>query len=292
MSKRRKSLTNKQIAELLEDDDSTSRSDSSECSDESIGDKNFEPDGGASDITTSSECESDVANDEVSSEDEVTVSDKMAWQDSEHSGISDWVDIEDAIEEFLFEPRPGIIADVPNNATPLNLFSLLFLDKILDHVVDRTNRYAERLLEAPNVLRKSKVKKWVALSRDELKRLLAVSLLWGQVKMPTSRHYFCRKGLHVVPAFSKIMSGRRYEMILKHLHIDSDKNDDPLSKLRPVIDLFIGNIYSCYYPDQNPSLDESMMAWRGRLRFCQYMKGKNTSLASSSMSFVKLLASF
>ena len=117
--------------------------------DDSIGDKNFEPDGGASDSNTSSECESDVTNHEVSledKEDEVTVSNEMAWQDSEHSGISDWVDIEAAIEEFPFEQRPGIIADIPNNATPLDLFNLLFSDKILDHVVDR-NRNAERLLD-------------------------------------------------------------------------------------------------------------------------------------------------
>ena len=203
----------------------------------------------------------------------MTVSNKMALQDSEHSDISDSVDIEDAIEEFPFERRPGIIADIPNNATPLDLFSLLFSDKILDHVVDRTNRYAERLLEEPNILRKS-IKKWVALSRDELKRFLAVSLLMGEVKIITIRHYFCCKGLYVVPAFSKIMSGRKYQMIVKHLHMDSDENDDPLSKVRPIIDLLIGNIRSCYYPDQNLSLDELMMAWRERLRFRQYIKGK------------------
>ena len=119
--------------------------------DDSIEDKNFELDGGASDSNTSSEWESDVTNDEVSledkEEDKVTVSNEMAWQDSEHSGISDWVNIEAAIEEFPFEQRPGIIADISNNATPLDLFSLLFSDKILDHVVDRTNRYAERLLD-------------------------------------------------------------------------------------------------------------------------------------------------
>ena len=57
--------------------------------DDSIGDKNFEPDVGASDSNTSSECESDVANDEVSSEDKMTVSNEMALQDSEHSDISD-----------------------------------------------------------------------------------------------------------------------------------------------------------------------------------------------------------
>ena len=122
-------------------------------------------------------------------------------------------------------------------------------------MVDRTNRYAERLLKAPTILRKSKIKKWVGLSRDELKQFLAVSLLMGQVKIPTIRHYFRCKDLYVVPAFSKIMSVQRYEMILKHLHMDSDENDDPLSKVRPIIDLLIGNIRSCYYPDQNLSLD-------------------------------------
>ena len=193
----------------------------------------------------------------------MTVSNEMALQDSEHSDISDWVDMEDAIEEFPFEQRSGIIADIPNNATPLDLFSLLFSDKILDHVVDRTNRYAERLLEAPNILRKSKVKQWVALSMDELKQFLAVSLLMGQVIMPTIPHYFRCKGLYLVPAFSKIMSGRRYQMNLKHLnlkHMDSDENDDPLSKVRPIMDLLICSIRSFYYPDQNLSLDESMMA--------------------------------
>ena len=63
-------------------------------------------------------------------------------------------------------------------------------------------------------------------------------------------------------------------MILKHLHMNSDENDDSLSKVRPIIDLLIGKIRSCYYPDQNLSLDESMMAWRGRLRFRQHIKGK------------------
>ena len=80
----------------------------------------------------------------------------------------------------------------------------------------------------------------------------------GQVKMPTIRHYFCHKGLYVVPAFSKIMSRQRYEMILKHLHMNSFENDNPLRKVRP--DLLIGNICSCYYPDQNLSLNESRMA--------------------------------
>ena len=47
--------------------------------------------------------------------------------------------------------------------------------------------------------------------------------------------------------------------------MDSDENYDPLSKVRPIIELLMGNIRSCYYPDQNLSLDESMMAWRGRL---------------------------
>ena len=85
------------------------------------------------------------------------------------------------------------------------------------------------------------------------------------VEMLTASFNFCCKGLYVVPAFSKIMNGRKYQMILKHLHMDSDENDDPLSKVRPIIELLIGNICSCYYPDQNLSLDESMMAWRGRL---------------------------
>lgn len=51
-------------------------------------------------------------------------------------------------------------------------------------------------------------------------------------------------------------------------------NNDPLYKIRDVIDYFNEKMNTCYYPGNELSLDESMVLWRGRLRFEQYIKKK------------------
>lgn len=49
---------------------------------------------------------------------------------------------------------------------------------------------------------------------------------------------------------------------------------DRLFKIRPLIDFFNEKIRQVYYPGKNLSLDESMVLWRGRLSFRQYIKNK------------------
>lgn len=50
--------------------------------------------------------------------------------------------------------------------------------------------------------------------------------------------------------------------------------EDRLFKIRPVIEYFNRKITTIYSPGQNLSLDESMVLWRGRLSFRQYIKNK------------------
>lgn len=45
-------------------------------------------------------------------------------------------------------------------------------------------------------------------------------------------------------------------------------------KIKPIIDFFNTRMFELYYPTKNVVIDESMMLWRGRLQFRQYMKGK------------------
>ncbi|KAJ8936754.1 hypothetical protein NQ314_012174 [Rhamnusium bicolor] len=76
------------------------------------------------------------------------------------------------------------------------------------------------------------------------------------------------------------MSGDRFMLIMRCLHF----NGNPLSgepipaerlfKIRPVIDYFNSKMIQIYYPDKNLSFDESMVLWRGRLVFRQYIKNK------------------
>nr|CAI5833433.1 unnamed protein product [Callosobruchus analis] len=55
-------------------------------------------------------------------------------------------------------------------------------------------------------------------------------------------------------------------------HDVENKRKDALQKIRLVILLFNNKMLTVYYPNKELSLDESMMLWRGRLAFRQYIK--------------------
>lgn len=69
-------------------------------------------------------------------------------------------------------------------------------------------------------------------------------------------------------------------IILRCLHFNKNPSSnepmptDRLFKIRPLINYFNSKMNEVYYPDKNLSLDESMVLWRGRLVFRQYIKNK------------------
>lgn len=71
---------------------------------------------------------------------------------------------------------------------------------------------------------------------------------------------------------------------MKFLHLNdsekqpsrSDPNYDKLYKIRPFLDIILRNFKANYIPDANLSVDESMISYKGRLSFLQYMPKKPT----------------
>ena len=80
------------------------------------------------------------------------------------------------------------------------------------------------------------------------------------------------------------MSGRRFQLLLKHLHLnDSEKqpekgssNYDRQYKIRPFLDLIVQNFKEAYIPFENISIDESIIGYKGRLNWIQYIQNKPT----------------
>ena len=76
---------------------------------------------------------------------------------------------------------------------------------------------------------------------------------------------------------STIMSSRRFELLLKFFHISSPPDQpspDKLQKIRPLLDTVVKNFKAAYVPSQNLSIDESMISFKGRLSWVQYMLKK------------------
>ncbi|KAJ8964600.1 hypothetical protein NQ314_004758 [Rhamnusium bicolor] len=103
----------------------------------------------------------------------------------------------------------------------------------------------------------------------------------GDIKINHLRNYWKTNELYNLPCFRSYMSRNRFLTILRCLHFSKNPErcepgyDDRLSKIRWLQDFFKQRIDDIYYPDKQLSLDESMVLWRGRLLFQQYVKNKN-----------------
>ena len=82
--------------------------------------------------------------------------------------------------------------------------------------------------------------------------------------------------------FSSLMSSRRFELILRFLHLNDSATQpqrgqqgfNKLYKIQPLLDLLLPSFKDCYTPSQFVSIDESMIAFKGRLSFLQYLPKK------------------
>ena len=95
-------------------------------------------------------------------------------------------------------------------------------------------------------------------------------------------HFFSLGVTGARSGLSSIMSSRRFELILRFLHL-KDSEAQPsrgqpgfsrLYKIQPFLDLLLQSFKNLYIPSQNLSIDESMISFKGRLSFLQYLPKK------------------
>ena len=98
----------------------------------------------------------------------------------------------------------------------------------------------------------------------------------GLVSLPSYKKYWSRDPIYKNHFFRNVMSREHFERIMHFLHFgDPPKfEDDRLAKIRMILDHFSKVTSEIITPDKKLSLDESMMLWRGRLMFSQYIKNK------------------
>lgn len=211
-------------------------------------------------------------SDTEDNEEHVTV----ATSDSRPQPVKIWVDNPNSMETYIFTQQPGLRIPFPDNSEPIDFFALFVEDVYLHSIVRHTNIYAERLFLSEGTLEGSRITNWKDLTINELKVFLGLLLHTGIVRMPNLQDYW-KKDKMFKTCFGEYMSRDRFLLILRCLHFaDNDKDDktDRLFKIRHTIEHFNNKMYSLYSPGKELSLDESMMLWRGRLIFKQYIKNK------------------
>jgi hypothetical protein len=121
---------------------------------------------------------------------------------------------------------------------------------------------------------------WKPVTIYEMKKFLGLMFLRGVIQKPKLEWYWSTRGILLTPIFSQKMSRNRFQIIHRHLHFNDNTaiatNEDQLYTIRPMLDTVVSHFKSNYIPEREISLDEGILGWWARLRFCVYNPGKIT----------------
>ena len=173
--------------------------------------------------------------------------------------------------------------NVQDTEDPISFFELYFDDALINLIVQQTNLYAQQVIAEKDgrLKKRSRMKEWKETDADEIKLYLAMLLLQGIVRKPKETLYFSKKSSLNTPFFRRIFSCDRFLLLSKFLHFTNNDDTEDVSsvsqklvKLWPVLQHIKNKFSSVYVPEEHVSIDESLMLWKGRLSWKQYIPSK------------------
>lgn len=161
---------------------------------------------------------------------------------------------------------------------PYDFYKIFITDDIITKIVQQTNLYAQQKLVQKTPSQKSKSKSWVATDAREMEIFFGILIWMGLVKTPQLRDYWSKNFLFQNNV-CKIMTRNRFEQLLSMWHFsDNDQvhnaEIDRLHKLTPLLKSLVESFEDVITPGINVCIDETMVPFRGRLKFKQYIKNK------------------
>ena len=96
----------------------------------------------------------------------------------------------------------------------------------------------------------------------------------GIIQLQRLEDYWLRNIVSHIPLFSSIFSCDCFFQIFGMLHVGEINSDRKPDKVQPLMDILLPIIQSNYIPDHHVAVDESVISFKGRVSFRQYLKGK------------------
>lgn len=152
------------------------------------------------------------------------------------------------------------------NSKEIDYFSSLFTDDIADLIIQETNRYG---LQHENG--------WKELDKSEFYTFLTLNLLMPRNKKLAVHEYWSKEPLLHSPIFGQCMPRDRFCSIYRNLHFcnnEADPANDRLFKLRDILNKIKEKFQYALQPFEGLVIDESLVLFKGRLVFKQYIKSK------------------
>lgn len=192
-----------------------------------------------------------------------------------------WTDPVGRQQNFAFTGTTGMdptIAVVLELAEPIDYFSLFLTNDIIQIMVDETNLYATQTIEKQNDITPfSRLHRWTPTDLNEMRQFIGLVGYMGIVKVPELNNYWSTSKLFSFQLPKNTMPRNRFEMLLRFWHFADNDQAVPgnrTHKLDNVFDKLVQNFKSAYAAGQKVCIDETMVPFRGRLSFRQYIPSK------------------
>ena len=167
------------------------------------------------------------------------------------------------------------------NTRPIDIFSLIFTDELIDRLVEWTNsNYAQKKRLQPEKHRM----KWTDTYLDEIRAFLAALIIMNDMIIVLRfERYFTSKDSKwylQIPGIPTIFTRDRFKQLKRYLHFCdpnvpvlavNDPAFDRLHKIRQVVSMLQEKFETLYYPRKEISIDGSMIPFKERLKFKQRM---------------------
>jgi hypothetical protein len=208
-----------------------------------------------------------------------------------HDSASDNIDMDMVADEHQniqwsrktnFEPRLPVFKKefmlknnihLPQYPTPFDFFNLFLTKEIVEYIVQQSNLYATQ----NNFKQKP-------MNNLDLYRLIGFLFYSSLCKLPCKSDYWSASfGPEIV---MKNITRDRVDELLRSLHFnDNILQAQPGEKIQPLIELFNSQCYSVVEQEQNVSVDEQMIGYKGKTAPKHYKQYLSKNLVSEALSF-------
>jgi hypothetical protein len=210
-------------------------------------------------------------------EDSVASDDNVEEEIPRNSGDLAWNSVTGLnLKNLLFtEPNPGVNTELYAEyymKSPLEFYELFLDEEILSMMVTETNRYAAQCRAKQNAP-KAIIHDWQDTTAVEMKKIIGIILWMGLVQYPSIESYWSK----IYQNFIKCaMSRNRFQLLLKIWHFSNNENlsQDRLQKISPLINMLVEKFQNNVIPKEAVCIDETLVPFRGRLSFRQFIKNK------------------
>lgn len=182
------------------------------------------------------------------------------------------------LKKFLFaESNSGISNELYENyymKSPIDFYGLFVNENILLMMVTETNRYANQCKAKQNAP-KARIHNWLDTNIEEMKIFIGILIWMGLVQYTSIELYWSKKSIYQ-NVIKSVMSRNRFQILVKMWHFNNNEivTPDRLQKISPLIDMLVQNFQRYNTPNEMICIDETLVPFRGRLSFRQFIKNK------------------